>query len=455
LIRAQLLKILFFPLSAALLILAALNADGVYDPGDGVMHYLFARYAPDHPELFLDHWGKPVYITFFALPAQLGYNAVVIINILVATTGAWLLWSCAASLKLRFAWLVAPLYLFAPIVTPVAMSGLTETLFAFVLIAGLYGAMHGRHVLSAIVLSLLPYVRTEGILVLPFFMVWWLWRRDFRALLLSLSGTAVLTVVGGIIKDNWLWLWNENPYQGEPLYGHGTWHHYLGMNEFIWGIPLTVLVIAGIISAFRNREFFLQSPYREIWLVYAPAFCFLVAHSVFWWQGLYSSLGLPRVFAAIMPLFALIGLRGLNAGILLLKNPVRQVQLVGLVLVLHLGLMAKQKKWLLHPDNEQRVLQVSANVVNNFATPKNKVFCSYPVVAYYLDRDIFDAWQWAYVRMVHHPEWRRSGDVMLWETHFGHYEIGMDTLQLDTTSYLERVYSGGDLKFRNIIYRVK
>jgi hypothetical protein len=57
--------------------------------------------------------------------------------------------------------------------------------------------------------------------------------------------------------------------------------------------------------------------------------------------------------------------------------------------------------------------------------------------------------------MVHHPEWRRSGDVMLWETHFGQYEIGMDTLQLDTTSYLERVYSGGDKKFRNIIYRVK
>jgi hypothetical protein len=335
------------------------------------------------------------------------------------------------------------------------MSGLTETLFAFLLIVGLYGAMHGRHVLSAIVLSLLPYVRTEGILVLPFFMMWWLWRRDFRALLLSLSGTAVLTVVGGIIKDNWLWLWNENPYQGEPLYGHGTWHHYLGMNEFIWGIPLTVLVIAGIITAVTNRKFFLQSPYREIWLVYAPAFCFLVAHSIFWWQGLYSSLGLPRVFAAIMPLFALIGLRGLNAGILLLKNPARQVQLVGLVLVLHLGLMAKQKKWLLHPDNEQRVLQVSANVVNNFATPKNKVFCSYPVVAHYLDRDIFDAWQWAYVRMVHHPEWRRSGDVMLWETHFGQYEIGMDTLQLDTTSYLERVYSGGDKKFRNIIYRVK
>jgi len=25
------------------------------------MHYLFARYAPSYPLLYLDHWAKPVF----------------------------------------------------------------------------------------------------------------------------------------------------------------------------------------------------------------------------------------------------------------------------------------------------------------------------------------------------------------------------------------------------------
>ena len=38
--------------------------DGTYDSGDSIQHYLFAHYAPHHPELLLDLCGKPFFTGF-------------------------------------------------------------------------------------------------------------------------------------------------------------------------------------------------------------------------------------------------------------------------------------------------------------------------------------------------------------------------------------------------------
>ncbi|MFN7690454.1 MAG: hypothetical protein ACK5QU_05180, partial [Bacteroidota bacterium] len=62
-----------------------LMSQGTYDPGDGVQHYLIAKYALHHPHLLLDHWGKPIY-TLLCMPfAQFGFIGSNIFHLLCNT----------------------------------------------------------------------------------------------------------------------------------------------------------------------------------------------------------------------------------------------------------------------------------------------------------------------------------------------------------------------------------
>ncbi|MGL4597293.1 MAG: hypothetical protein ACRCYO_07195, partial [Bacteroidia bacterium] len=158
---------IFFPVLFLLLMYFNLAAEGVYDTGDGVLHYMIAQAAIEDPSLLLDHWNKPVYTLLTCLPAQFGYAGVVAFNICCLLASGFFAWKIAAHWKWREAPLAAVLTVFAPLAFVVSLSGLTEPLFGLVLIAGLYSVVKGHFKTAAILLSFLPFVRSEGFFLLP------------------------------------------------------------------------------------------------------------------------------------------------------------------------------------------------------------------------------------------------------------------------------------------------
>ncbi|MCB0786930.1 MAG: hypothetical protein KDC02_22320, partial [Flavobacteriales bacterium] len=140
--------------------------EGTGGSGDSEQHFLIARWAPVHPELYLDHWGKPLF-TLLASPfAQLGFAGMKAFNALC------MLGTLLMTMRLARRWelphpVLAGLFLLAcPGVWELTFSGLTEPLFALGLVTVVVLAEEDRWRPAALVAGLLPFVRSEGLLVL-------------------------------------------------------------------------------------------------------------------------------------------------------------------------------------------------------------------------------------------------------------------------------------------------
>ena len=59
--------------------------DGTGDEGDSVFHFLYSKHAFEHPENFLNHWAKPVFVLITAPVAQFGFIAMKIFNIFLGS----------------------------------------------------------------------------------------------------------------------------------------------------------------------------------------------------------------------------------------------------------------------------------------------------------------------------------------------------------------------------------
>ena len=83
-------------------ILCSFNGTG--DDGDSIFHFLYAKYALTHPELFLHHWAKPVFV-FLASPfAQFGFMGIKTFNVLLSLGSIWMVEKELNQLNLLHQW---------------------------------------------------------------------------------------------------------------------------------------------------------------------------------------------------------------------------------------------------------------------------------------------------------------------------------------------------------------
>jgi len=82
-------------------LLTILLANGIGGEEDSIYHYMFARYAPEHPKLFFDHWAKPLYVLLAAPFAQIGFVGIKIFNTLNALLCFLFCWQSARLFPLK------------------------------------------------------------------------------------------------------------------------------------------------------------------------------------------------------------------------------------------------------------------------------------------------------------------------------------------------------------------
>lgn len=439
--------LIFFPLVFLSLFLLALFSHGVYDPGDGIMHYQFAHYAWKHPVLLLDHWAKPVYTLLCSPFAQFGYNGAVFFNLLCLCTTGFLAWKTAEQWKIPFAWAAAPLAIFAPIALPVGVSGLTEPLFALVLMTGIYFTAKGRNGLAAIIISFLPFVRTEGFFLAPVFGLVFLLRRDFISIALLATGTLLYSVIGGFVFHDFLWVIHRNPYKGaEAIYGRGPLLHFISLNEFTWGWGITALLVTGMLVYLLRKRFASTLQRDEMLLTGGIFWVFLILHSVFWWKGLFGSLGLHRVMACTIPLAVLISLRGFQLFSAFIPKRNAQIALLSAIIALQFFLSWRQHPLPFVESPQEKVLNESARWIKSEGDYRSRLmYCAHPYLAFAVQHDPWDAKEWKQFYCTCPEVKFKNGDLVLWESHFAQFDIPFPVQLLSQDTRFREIKRFGEI----------
>jgi hypothetical protein len=295
-----------FGIAGVVYILLVIFANGVNGGADTFVHYQMSRYSWIHHELLLNQWGKPVFTVLFSPIAQLGIQAVIWANLVLIFFEAFLVLKIANQLQLKRSWLAPLLFLTCPVIFDNAVSSLTEIICALFLILFIHWSLKGRFVVGALVLSFMPFARSEGFVILGIAAMFYFFTRRWKYIPLLLAGSLIMNTIGYWYTGFPLWIFDSNPYVHTDItsYGSGSFFHF-----FIWSIPVfgigflfllkytwnSALGISDRISADWNglenpeeSKVFVLKHQVLFWIVLGSFWGYFMAHTILWWQGMWA-----------------------------------------------------------------------------------------------------------------------------------------------------------------------
>lgn len=281
---------------------------------DGGHHFLYARWAWRHPELFVSVWQRPLFSLFHAGPALGGYEVARFWAAIISTAGAAMAWLTARKLGIEGSWRVIPFYLLQPALFLMWSDTMTEPLFAAVLSAALLAHYSGRRILGAIIASLCIGARPEGAFVALVWGLMMLGSRNIGKTIISRGMWSLVLATGIVgwvlaawaitgdplyIKNNWPPDWQA----GGAAYGKGPpWEYVMRFPE-IAGPLLMIPVSIGLWVVARTPG----------WRLIAALFLFTFGvHSLMRVFGAFGAAGYARYFSAFAPCLAIAGCVGWN-----------------------------------------------------------------------------------------------------------------------------------------------
>ncbi len=388
--------ILLFALLFIFFCIISFIPDSTAGGGDDISHYNIARGAFKYPRLFLDLWGKPVF-TFLSSPfAQFGLHGMQLFNIILGLTSSYLLILIARELGYKNAMLVVPFTCFAPLYMSMMSTGMTEILFGFFLVISAFLFFKDRCIVSSVLISFLPFVRNEGIIILPVYFFAFLIYRKWKAIPFLLTGTLILSVAGYFYYKDWLWIVHKWPYcDTSEIYGHGDFLFFIKQSKWILGTPLKILFLAGLFinlyRFFKNLKFRLSPGLKEFLVILGPLVLYVLAHSYAWWKGTMGSGGLTRFMTAIVPLTAIYILQGFNFFTYFIsgKKIINGIVII-VVLILIIATSIKLYPIPYRPTTEQKLAKEASNWLRENALGNGLIYYCDPHIQYFLGVDYYD-----------------------------------------------------------------
>ncbi len=308
--------LLIHGLMLLVLVAIALFTDGLGGGGDSLTHYFISKLAWQQPTYLLDLWGKPVFTLLSSPFALFGFTGIKIFNVICAVLASYFTCLTAKRLGKAHYWLILPLAFIAPAYYTYIFSGLTEPLAGMLSIMAVWLCLSGRISWGFLIASLLPFARTEAQIFLLFFFIFGLLNGHYKKLPLLFSGYLALTIIGGFVFGDFMWVFNS-PYNSQgSVYGSGDWFHYVNSLIGMLAIPGFILACLGVVRFFQQWFIGKLNWKTEPWLVHSIFFSLFVGHSLVWALGIYGSAGLERTLLTAFPFLWIIILDGL----LLLKD---------------------------------------------------------------------------------------------------------------------------------------
>ncbi|MFY8020324.1 MAG: hypothetical protein ACOVP1_03970 [Bacteroidia bacterium] len=448
-------------------LLLALNTDGIGQGGDSVFHFLMAKYSWIHPHLFFNHWGKPFFTIPASIFAQFGMNWMKVFNTLHTFIGILFGYKLALHFQIKNAGLILFFVLLAPLSISVNFSGLTEPMFASVLLSSLYFIAVSKENKGAILVSFLPFVRSEGLIILVALAIFFLLKKNWKAMFLLVSGHLIMSLSGMWIHQDILWVFTKIPYAHlNPVYGKGTWDHFLIQMNFMIGPVLYGLLILGLIATLIQYklkvliEVFIQD---KLFLIYGIFIAFFIAHTSFWALGIFGSMGLTRVFAGVMPLVMIIAIEGLN---FILDSIAKRNQKLsywtGIVLLLFCLIFpflnnpaSYELKRDLYLSEDEKFLKDSVCQYINEHEKDRLIVASNACVPFFLNRDPFDSSAYQTAKNFESLKSQNKKILLVWDPWFSAVEddISLEKINQDSSMNMLGIYTGISDK-KTIEYRL-
>ena len=383
--------------SVIFLTLSFLSEGGLYG-GDSYQHYLIAKYAFVHPGNYLNHWGKPLF-TLLASPfAYFGFHAMMLFNILICAAASYITLLTVRKLNYDNLPMAVIFTVFTPVYILLMFSGLTEAVFSLLLIASVCLFVNKKYIFTAILISLIPFVRSEGFMFIAWFLILFLVKRQYKAIPFLLFGVLFYSALGGFITGNFLWLISDNPYKaGGSIYGHGSLFQYITCVPSTFGIMVFLLAITGFIVIslpyFKRQKSGKEESeisFNELFVISFSAIGYFIFHSVVWWQGWLSVMGDARFMAAIVPLMSIMALKGFNTAIL----PIRKPKIGMIITVLVAGVVVvggfDRHKLPVTLQKEDKATKQAVDWVKDRGYDRNQIIYFNPIIPVLLNKDPFD-----------------------------------------------------------------
>lgn len=420
--------------------------DGTGNSGDSVLHFLYAKYACTPPENFFNHWAKPLYVLLASPFAQLGFTGIKIFNSLITFFTLIYTYKVAVSLGYKNSVIVVLLMLFTPLYYVSTYTGLTEPLFALIQILALFFLLNKKAVLACILISFLPFVRSEGLIIMGVFGLYFLLKKQWKYLPLLLVGHVIYSIAGYFIYQDILWVFNKIPYATmSSIYGEGHLGHFFEQLIYVLGIPVYLLLWLGVLAVLW--KLYKNQLSKEEGIIVSLGFVFFfVFHTLFWYLGIFGSMGLNRVFIAVIPLIALLSLAGFNfltglSNYLLKKyNWIFISLILAYIVVFPFTSNPAAIDWkndMMKTEEEKVADSVAEYIQESFPDVKTFVYV-HPYFGLALDIDHFDNEKHLNLRMdvVDHLE---SGDLIIWDDWFAVVDNGVSRQMLDRREDLKLV----------------
>jgi hypothetical protein len=422
---------------------------GTNGGGDSTLHYLFAHYAIQHPENLLNHWAKP-FFTALALPfAIFGFTGIKLFNCLCSLGAIWFTYKICVRLNIYGAEWIGLFLASITLYVHVTFSGLTEPLSALMLMFSIYFVLYQRYAIALTMISFLPFVRSEGLIILGVFAIYLVLTKKSRYLPLLAFGHLIFSIAGSFYYHDFLWVFTKIPYAHlSSGYGKGNWTHYFTQLFFNMGpIPFSLLLIGGIGMAYRlffSKE---NSTYlaEKLWLVYGCFVAFFIGHAAFWALGIFNSMGLTRVFVSVMPLAGIIVLSGLHD--LKTLASLYSVQLSNLIYELLLALIFMfpffkgpsshkiPKNFELDPSQKLIKQQIVPYLSKKF--PNHCYIIGNTDIALFTNKDPFDKKQVKMFYDMPNLELATPTDLIIHDSWYSPLEFGVQKDFLDSQSFLQ------------------
>lgn len=441
----------------------AFVTNNTYDSGDSIKHYLFARHAFQYPMNYMDSWAKPLFTLLASVPAQAGFMGMKLFQCGVTALSAWCAYVVARSLRLPMPELAILFAYAAPDYFIIQFSGLTEPLFGLVLVGAVALAVTNRPGWSAALISWLPFVRSEGFILIGLWVVYFAWRRQWRYLPLLVLGYAVFSAVGAIVLHEPGWVFGHNPYATKSVYGHGEWDHFVFSLPGLLGWVLLLLAVVGGVRMLLD---FLHPEHRqrhlfsaELLLIYGSICVFIAAHTIFWGLGLFNSFGMTRVLTVTVPLFAVVALRGLTWLTQMGKTPeaqrrIRVAAVVAVVAFLFAGTRQgfRWQRDFARPPDQEVVENAAAWIRKTYGQGTRPLAYEFPYVAVATQNNIFDPAQ--HPTIVVSPdglvESLPVGTLLVWDDWFARTEGHVQLPKLRSDARYRELYQ--DAQPRNRLH---
>ena len=420
---------------------------------DSFGHYQIARAAFKYPHFFLDHWGKPLFTILSSPFAQFGYSGAVTFNLLCGLLSAWFAHLIAKRMDYPHAWVAMIFTIFTPVYIYIMYTSLTEILFSLVLISAIYLFISKRFIWSAIVISLIPFARTEGMMFIFLFIPALILQKQYKSLPFLFTGFIIFSIAGWPVYHDLFWFFTKMPYSssGSELYGSGSFWYYFSNMDSIMGYPLIIVSVTGLIFLIVNLKKGLNNPdvrFITMYILIIPSFFgFILAQSFLWWQGMMGVLASTRFIACVLPLSAIIAVAGFEwilekakfsriiyflMGVFILSLVVYKPFTFGKVPMktsLNFAVMEKLTTWLKSTQYADR-----------------RAFYSDPMFPFYMDIDPFDenrCFRIYNYENVNPASLLKPGELLIWDAQFTSFEghLPFDSLMKNNELRLLNIFT--------------